>query len=77
MRNSLVVGCEVGADWLTDDGVRLMPEDRADWVGFHQLFCSCVDDWGLNYEVLPYKVSNLHESVTFVLERWEPAYKKG
>jgi predicted ATPase len=77
MRNSVVVVCEAGADWLTDDGVRLMPKDRAEWIRFHQLFCSCLDDWGLNYEVLPYEVSNLHERVTFVLERWEQAYKKG
>lgn len=75
MRKSVVIICEAGADWLADDGVRLMPEDTEDWLGFHQLFCSCLDDWGLNYEVLPYHVTSLRERVAFVLERWEPAYQ--
>ncbi|KAF8849896.1 hypothetical protein BDZ45DRAFT_680174 [Acephala macrosclerotiorum] len=70
MRKSVVIVCEAGADWLADDGVRLMPESREDWIGFHQLFCSCLEDWGLNYEVLPRDVTNLHERVAFVLERW-------
>jgi nicotinamide riboside kinase len=70
MRKSVVIVCEAGAEWLTDDGVRLMPESREDWIGFHQLFCSCLDDLGLNYEVLPCNVTSLHERVTFVLERW-------
>jgi nicotinamide riboside kinase len=70
MRKSVIIVCEAGAEWLTDDGVRLMPESREDWVGFHQLFCSCLDDLGLNYEVLPCDVTSLHERVAFVLERW-------
>jgi nicotinamide riboside kinase len=73
MRKSVVIVCEAGADWLTADGVRLMPESREDWIGFHQLFCRCLDDLGLNYEVLPCEVACLHERVAFVLERWELA----
>lgn len=46
MGKSVVIVCEAGADWLTDDGVRLMPESREDWIGFHELFCSCLDKWG-------------------------------
>jgi predicted ATPase len=69
MRKSVVVVCEAGAaDWLVNDGVRLMPESREDWIGFHQLFCSCLDDWGLVYEVLPCDMTSLHERVAFVLE---------
>lgn len=71
MRKSVVIVCEAGADWLADDGVRLMPESREDWVGFHELFCSCLKDCGLNYEVLPCDVTSLHERVAFVLERWD------
>jgi hypothetical protein len=42
MREAVVVVCEAGegvAGWLRDDGVRLMPEDLGEWVGFHGLFC--------------------------------------
>ncbi|KAF4628610.1 hypothetical protein G7Y89_g9546 [Cudoniella acicularis] len=71
LRKSLVIVCEAGADWLTDDGVRLMPEDREDWVGFHQLFCRFLDEWDVKYEVLPFAVITLPERVEFVLERWK------
>lgn len=39
MSGSLVVICEAGVGWLQDDGVRLMPEDRGDWIRLHELFC--------------------------------------
>ncbi len=66
---AVVIVCEAGADWLTDDGVRLMPGSREDWVGFHHFFCQCLDDWGLTYEVLPCDVTSLAERVAFVLRR--------
>lgn len=70
MGQSLVVVCEAGADWLVDDGVRLMPEDRNDWVAFHELFCESLKDEGLDYVVLPCEVKDLAERVRFVLDRW-------
>ena len=39
MEKGLVVICEAGADWLIDDGVRLMPKDKADCIAFHRMFC--------------------------------------
>ncbi|KFY03035.1 hypothetical protein V490_00329 [Pseudogymnoascus sp. VKM F-3557] len=71
IEKSVVIVCEAGADWLKDDGVRLMPESKKDWIGFHQLFCSCLDELGLNYEVLPCNVAILDERVAFVLAKWE------
>ena len=73
MSESVVIVCEAGTDWLTDDGVRLMPENKEDWMQFHRHFCCCLDEQGLNYEVLPSKVANLRERVMFVLEKWETA----
>jgi nicotinamide riboside kinase len=70
MRKSVVIVCEAGADWLTDDGVRLMPGSKEDWVGFHHLFCQCLDDWGLTYEILRCDVTSLPERVAFVLGKW-------
>jgi nicotinamide riboside kinase len=71
MREGLVIVCEAGADWLRDDGVRLMPEDREDWIAFHKLFRSCLDEMELKHCVLPLNVTNIRERVEFVLTRWK------
>lgn len=68
MRESVVIVCEAGADWLTDDGVRLMPNNPEEWIEFHVFFCSCMDAWGLKYEVLPCKMVAIEERVGFVLD---------
>lgn len=73
MRQNLVIVCEAGADWLIDDGVRLMPESNDDWIAFHQLFCRCLVEWGVKYEVLPVSVTGIGERVSFVVEKWEVA----
>lgn len=73
MVGSLVVICEAGADWLVDDGVRLMPVDRADWRAFHDLFCEVMRAEGVGFEVLPCDVVELKERVAFVLDWWEGA----
>lgn len=70
MRKSLVIVCEAGADWLTDDGVRLMPESKEDWVETHRIFCELMDELGIEYEVLPCVVTDRRKRVEFVLERW-------
>ena len=70
MEHSLIVVCEAGADWLVDDGVRLMPENREDWVAFHNLFCSSLKDAGLEYVVVPYEMKDMAERVRFVLSCW-------
>jgi predicted ATPase len=62
MKDSVVIVCQAGADWLLDDGVRLMPENR--------LFCSCLDEWGLDYEVLPWTLMDIDKRVDFVLQSW-------
>lgn len=71
MEHSLVVVCGPGADWLEDDGVRLMPESQKDWVAFHHLFCSSLKDVGLEYVVVPCEMKDLTERVKFVLSCWE------
>jgi predicted ATPase len=71
MARSTVIVCEAGADWLMDDGVRLMPGSMESWVEFHQLFCRCLDEWELKYEVLPYDITSLQQRVDFVLEKWQ------
>jgi nicotinamide riboside kinase len=75
MRKSVVIVCEAGTEWLTDDGVRLMPESREEWIEFHELFCSRLDALGLEYEILPSNMMSLRERVAFVLRKWKTAYQ--
>lgn len=70
MRHSLVIVCEAGADWLLDDGVRLMPTSMEDWVGFHSLFCASLDSAGVEYSILPYNITTTTGRVGFVIEKW-------
>lgn len=70
MQMSLVIICEAGADWLFDDGVRLMPSDKEDWVAFHLLFCASLEAAGVEYVVLPHSMTASTERVEFVLEKW-------
>lgn len=70
MHESLVIVCETGMGWLQDDGVRLMPEDRDDWVRLHELFCRMLDEVGLRYHVLPSDITDLAGRVEFILSKW-------
>lgn len=76
MKDSLVIVCEAGADWLTSDGVRLMPKDREDWIAFHALFCRCLEEIKMEHEVLPCETTDIGERVAFVVSRWEAANEK-
>lgn len=70
MKHSLIVVCEAGVDWLIDDGVRLMPQDREDWMKFHDIFCQTLDAFGLKYITIPCGLSDLDKRVDFVLRHW-------
>lgn len=70
MQKSLVVVCEAGADWLFDDGVRLMPTSKDDWMAFHSLFCASLDAAGVEHVVLPFSMTGSTERVDFVIGKW-------
>ncbi|KAI0809696.1 hypothetical protein GGR55DRAFT_696039 [Xylaria sp. FL0064] len=44
MVESLVIVCEADVDWLTDDGVRLMPLDSEEWLQIHKKLCPTLSD---------------------------------
>lgn len=67
MSDGLLVVCESGADWLTDDGVRMMPLDKQEWAAFHVLFCEFLDRLGLPYTILPASLLDLRARVSSVL----------
>ena len=70
IREGLVIVCGVGGEWLVDDGIRLMPRSRDDWVEFQSVFCSLLDELGMQYKILPSSVRDLDSRVDFVVEQW-------
>ena len=71
MEDGVVIVCEAGGEWLIDDGVRLMPDDRAAWYEMHKRFCSTLNDLGINHTVLPSAIAQLETRVRFVVQEWE------
>jgi predicted ATPase len=71
MEQSLIVVCEAGVDWLEDDGVRLMPQSLDDWMEFHHLFCSILNEAGLYFFVIPRGMKSITERVQLVLSKWQ------
>lgn len=76
MQKSLVIICEAGADWLIDDGVRLMPTSKDDWVAFHSLFCASLEAEGVEYIVLPHSMVGSTERVDFVVGKWAANHER-
>ena len=71
MRQSAVVVCEAGTSWLSDDGVRLMPTNKEEWMTFHQTFCTFLEESAIKYTVLSNSVLSLDDRVGFVVHYWE------
>ncbi|KAM0371401.1 hypothetical protein ACHAPY_010121 [Fusarium culmorum] len=46
METALIVVCEAGTPWLTDDGLRLMPGSHDEWMGVFADFCELLDQVG-------------------------------
>ena len=53
MKEGVVAVCEAGGEWLINDGVQLMSDDRIAWCEMHTRFCSTLNDLGVIYTVLP------------------------
>ncbi|KAL8904210.1 MAG: hypothetical protein Q9207_003422 [Kuettlingeria erythrocarpa] len=70
MRSGVVIVCESGGEWLIDDGVRLMPQDRDAWLQMHGTFCQMLGELSIVYHVLPVSMPDLRARVDFVVQRW-------
>ncbi|KAI4196046.1 MAG: hypothetical protein LQ346_003301 [Caloplaca aetnensis] len=71
MRSGIVIVCESGGEWLVDDGVRLMPQDRDAWLQMHDAFCEMLEELSIVYHVLPVSMPDLRSRVDFVVQRWK------
>ena len=70
MTNSLVLVCESGTPWLTDDGVRLMPGNEEAWEQLFKDFCELLQELELPYAVVPRTMLDLSERAEFVRSQW-------
>lgn len=64
---SLVVLCEPNLSWLVDDGVRLMPQDKEEWLATHGLFLDVLEEAEVPFAILSGEVGNIDDRVGFVL----------
>ncbi|KAK8067362.1 hypothetical protein PG997_014109 [Apiospora hydei] len=71
MAGSLVVVCEAGVEWLTDDGVRLMPTGKSEWARTHEVFCQVLEEASMRYIVLPCNLGQTEERLDFVLRNYK------
>ncbi|KAJ2897736.1 P-loop containing nucleoside triphosphate hydrolase [Zalerion maritima] len=65
MSKSVIIVCEAGADWLLDDGVRLMPKDKQDWVGLNDGFRALLEAQGISHDILPHTMTDIGKRVDF------------
>ena len=68
MTAGIIVVCPPIQEWLTDDGVRLMPLDWAEWLAMHELFCRSLDEHRIPYVTIPPTMTNIDERVKFVVQ---------
>lgn len=68
MKQSLVVLCESGCSWLTDDGVRLVPPSATAWLRFDQTFKQLFEARGIRYVTVPAKLIHIEARIGLVLD---------
>ncbi|KAL6922966.1 hypothetical protein FSHL1_000238 [Fusarium sambucinum] len=73
MEHSLIVVCEAGTPWLTDDGVRLMPDSNDEWMAVSHDFCTLLDQLDLKYSILPKTMLDLSRRASFIWGEWQVA----
>lgn len=68
MKAGLVVLCEAGAHWLTDDGIRLMPKNQADWIAFGNEFHTLLKERDIRCIVIPKNLIEISDRAAAVVE---------
>jgi nicotinamide riboside kinase len=68
MKHGLVILCEAGSSWLTDDGTRLMPKDMEDWLLVNSAFRSVLGTLAIESILIPKDVLDMQHRVQIVLD---------
>jgi predicted ATPase len=68
MKVGVVMLCEAGCIWLTDDGTRLMPDGPEEWTRIDSAFRVQLAARGIRYTVVPKDMVSLQSRVKLVLE---------
>ncbi|KAI8935052.1 hypothetical protein NX059_008716 [Plenodomus lindquistii] len=66
MKKGVVILCEAGCDWLTDDGVRLMPKDVEDWMRIDVAFRDLLKIRGIAFSILSRDIVELDDRIKSV-----------
>lgn len=66
MKKGIVILCEAGCRWLTDDGVRLMPKDVEDWMRIDVAFRDLLKARGIRFSVLTRDLVELKDRIECV-----------
>ena len=69
MKEGVVILCEAGCHWLTDDGTRLMPTSAEDWVRVDDAFRELLQARDIAFSLLSKDTVELSKRVEFVRER--------
>ncbi|ORY08043.1 AAA domain-domain-containing protein [Clohesyomyces aquaticus] len=66
MKAGVVMLCEAGSSWLVDDGTRLMPDGRKEWMRMDSAFREQLTARGICYTVVPKDLVSLEARVQLV-----------
>ncbi|EOA85869.1 hypothetical protein ACJQWK_02971 [Exserohilum turcicum] len=66
MKESIVILCEAGCQWLEDDGVRLMPKDEKEWMRIDAAFRDLLRIRGISFYIISKDMTDLRERVQYV-----------
>ncbi|KAF2844345.1 hypothetical protein T440DRAFT_473459 [Plenodomus tracheiphilus IPT5] len=76
MKKGIVILCEAGCRWLTDDGVRLMPKDDEDWMRVDVAFRELLKTRGIRFSSLSKDVEELKDRIDCVYSYVEMAQRE-
>ncbi|KAI5301422.1 hypothetical protein KEM55_001742, partial [Ascosphaera atra] len=71
MQKSLVVLCPIQPEFIKDDGLRLIEEDRKAWDALHARFCELLEDNDIPFHMVPTELLDQQKRVEYVFKLWK------
>ncbi|KAF2026560.1 hypothetical protein EK21DRAFT_115709 [Setomelanomma holmii] len=76
MKEGIVILCEAGCHWLTDDGVRLMPKNVEEWTRMETAFRDLLAARGIGFSTVSRDMTDLKLRVGYVQKLIEDAFEQ-